>query len=164
MKLELESKSKRQTLIFLRHAIALDKAIAREQNMADAHRALTSYGYKKFKKYAIKNKKYFKKASLFVTSPYVRAVQTLDVIFSVLNKQTAEVTVYKYLTPNDDPKHFLNWLKTRNEKHIVVVSHEDFMSRLMRLKFGKAWKSGKIKKGHFVVIKTNAQGVKFKMY
>ncbi|MBY0555415.1 histidine phosphatase family protein [bacterium] len=157
-------KSKTKKIIFVRHAIAQDQALAKKQKISDEHRALTSAGHKEFKKHAKKNIKLFKKVDLFVTSPYIRAVQTLDIIFDVLNLSVGEATIFNKATPYDNPKLLLKWLNEQKESKIVVVTHEPFMSLFMKLAFGKSWKSEKISKGSLIEFKLNDKKLKYKIY
>lgn len=157
-------KSKSKKIIFVRHAIAMDKDVAQKQKISDAHRALTSVGHKAFKKYAKKNKKLFKRADLFVTSPYIRAVQTLDVIFDVLDLSVGEATIFNKSTPYDNPQLLLKWLGEQKESKIVIVSHEPFMSKFMKLAFKDQWSGEKIKKGSCIEVKLNTKKPKYTMY
>lgn len=157
-------KTKFKKIIFVRHAIAIDKDVAQKQKISDAHRALTAAGHKEFKKQAKKNKKLFKRADLFVTSPYIRAVQTLDIIFDVLDLSVGEATVFNKATPDDNPKLLLKWLSEQKESKIVIVSHEPFMSKFMKLALKDQWKNEKIKKGCCIEIKLSSSKSKYKIY
>lgn len=155
-------KPKAKKIIFVRHAIAQDHDLAKKQKITDEHRTLTSAGHKEFKKYTKKNKKLFKNVDLFVTSPYIRAVQTLDIIFDVLDLSMGEATIFKKSTPNDNPKLLYKWLSEQKESKIVVVSHEPFMSGFMKLVFKDNFKNEKIKKGSVIEFKLPSK--KYKMY
>ncbi len=122
---------KTKKIIFVRHAKALGKTETARQKVKDADRVITAEGHKEFKKHIKKNKKSFKNVDLFVTSPYIRAVQTLDVIFDVLDFSMGEATIHKKITPDDNPKFLLAWLKEQKHKKIVIVGHEGFMSRFL---------------------------------
>lgn len=157
-------KPKTKKIIFVRHAIAQDQTLAKKLKISDAHRSLTAKGHKEFKKHAKKNKKLFKNTDLFVTSPYIRAVQTLDVIFDVLNLSVGEATIFNKATPYDNPKLLLKWLNEQKESKIVVVTHEPFMTQFMKLVFGKNWKGEKISKGSAIEFKLNDKKLKYKIY
>jgi phosphohistidine phosphatase SixA len=154
---------KTKKIIFVRHAKALGKTETSRQKLKDADRVITAEGHKEFKKHVKKHKKIFKKADLFVTSPYIRAVQTLDVIFDVLDFSMGEATIHNKITPNDAPKLLLTWLKAQKNKKIVIVSHEDFMSRFMKLVFKENWNGEKISKGSIVEFEFPPKNAKYKI-
>lgn len=139
-------------VILVRHAKALDRLKAQIRGVKDSDRPLTKNGISKFQAQVKKNKKLFQKVDLFVTSPYLRAVQTLDIILDELKINEADILIFKKITPNDKVGFLKNWLKTRHEKKIVIVSHEPFMSAVLANCFGGDNGIMKIKKGDILVL------------
>jgi phosphohistidine phosphatase SixA len=154
---------KTKKIIFVRHAKALGKTETARQKVIDSDRVITAEGHKEFKKHIKKHKKSFKNVDLFVTSPYIRAVQTLDVIFDVLDFSMGEATIHKKITPDDNPKFLLAWLKEQKSKKIVIVGHESFMSRFMKLLFQENWNGEKISKGSFIEFEIPTKNAKYKI-
>lgn len=126
MAMKTPNKPKTKTLLFTRHAIALDQDIAAEQNIPDSDRELTPKGIKKFQRYVKRHKKLFKNVDSFVSSPTVRAKQTLDIILDLKSANKHKPQVYKYIRHDDSPMHFIKYLMNMKAKKLVAVSHEPF--------------------------------------
>lgn len=164
--MKTNKKPKTKTLLFIRHAIALDSEIAAQQNIPDIDRELTSQGIKKFQRSVKKHKKIFKNVDSFVSSPLIRARQTLGLILQLKSAKNHHPKVYKKIRPSDSPKYFIKYILAMKSKKLVAVSHEPFMSHLMKALFGPEWKPQKIKKGQIIKIqiKKNGQEIKYKTY
>lgn len=160
------NKPKTKTIIFTRHAIALEQDVAVKQNISDSDRELTPKGIKKFQRYVKKHKKLFKNVDSFVTSPAIRSKQTLAIIMDLKSASKHKPQVYKYIRHDDSPMHFIKFIKTMKAKKLVAVSHEPFMSHFMNAFLGPRWKAKKIKKGHVIKIEIKKSGkdIKFKVY
>lgn len=156
-------KPKSMTIVFVRHATAVDRSIALKRRQPDPRRELTPNGVKKFKIYVEKHHKLFKNVDSFVTSPFLRAKQTLAIIKPTQPAHKHRVKVCQCLQPDGVPQKFLNFLLKTPVKKMVAVSHEPFMSHFMKLLFGSAWVRKKIKKGHAIKIKFRAGNVSYKM-
>lgn len=139
-------------LIFVRHAVSLNREKAAADGIADRNRPLTSKGIRDFRKHVSKNKKLFKGVELWVTSPYVRAKETLDIILEVLNIDEARIHITANLKPEGKPQKLIEWIKKRNEKTIVFVSHEPFLSEFLRKTLSKDSRIPKLKKGAIFVV------------
>jgi phosphohistidine phosphatase len=138
-----------KTILVVRHAKAQEKNI----KVKDADRVLTPAGVKQFKKVCKENKKLLSQTELFVTSPFERARETLEIVFEGLKLEAATLTIFQKLTPHDDPKVLLKWLKSRREEQILFVSHEPFISNFLKLVNGQDYKEAKIKKGSIIRVK-----------
>lgn len=139
-------------LILVRHAKALSRKKALLQGVPDSERALTPKGRAAFLMHAQKNKKIFDDTDLFVTSPFVRARQTLEILLHALNVTATPVQVLKKITPADPVETFVKWLQTREEQKIVVVGHEPFISQFLIHQTSGLWVPQKIKKGDLVIL------------
>lgn len=64
-------------------------------------------------------------------SPYLRAQQTLELIAQGLN--TSDWQTLDLITPDDDPALVLNWLAEQTTPHLMLVSHQPLVSRLISL-------------------------------
>ena len=151
-----------KTILFTRHTIALDHDIARRNKISDANRPLTSAGITKFRKITQRHKKQFKKVDIFLTSPLLRARQTLALIMELKSAQKHKPTIYKYIRYSDSPEHFLKWIRKTKFEKIVAVSHEPYMSHFMVLLLGKKWPNRKIKKSQIIKIKFSGRTISFK--
>ena len=160
------NKPKTKTILFTRHAIALDQDLAAKQNFPDPKRELTPSGIKKFQRYVKKHKKLFKNVDSFLTSPYIRAKQTLALIMEMKSAKKYKPKVYKHIRPDDSPMQFIKYIMTMNAKKLIAVSHEPYMSHFMNALLGAQWTAAKIKKGHVIKIqiKKNGKKISYKMY
>ncbi|AGH95960.1 SixA phosphatase family protein [Pseudobdellovibrio exovorus] len=152
-----------KTLIFVRHAKALDRAVALIKKIKEAQRPLTEEGIEEFRKQVKKNKKVFKEVELFITSPYLRAAQTLDILLEGLELKEAFIESNSLIEPDKNPIEFLKWLQDRGEECVVAVSHEPFLSNCLKSIFKKETDFIKIKKGAIVVIKYQKDQKKYQL-
>lgn len=79
-------------LIFVRHGIAGDRVKFALTKRPDAERPLTGKGVKKLKKAASGLKKLVGRADAVVSSPYLRAVQTAEILAGKLGIKKIEKT------------------------------------------------------------------------
>lgn len=150
-------------LVFVRHAIAVDREKAKGRGLADRDRPLTAKGIRDFKLHVLKNKKVFKKVDLWVTSPYIRARETLDVILEALRIDEAHVHIVTRLVPSARPQKLTDTIKKTNERNIVFVSHEPFLSRFLRHVLPKEENLPGLKKGAVIVVDYQEKNNKFKL-
>jgi phosphohistidine phosphatase SixA len=138
-------------LILVRHAKAMDRVKALLKGVSDEDRPLTKKGKAKFCEHVKLNQKEFSGTDLFVSSEYLRAKETLELLLQSLpaRKTVRPSEVVKKLTPDDSPLHFIKWLKTRKEKKLVVVGHEPFISKFLE-KATKKTEFEKLKKGAII--------------
>jgi phosphohistidine phosphatase len=117
-------------LYFLRHAIAEDRTAP--QLKSDKDRALTSKGEKKMRRIAKGMKKLGLSFDLILSSPYLRAKQTAEIVAEEFKSQKA-LEFSSNLAPGGNPKALIEEL---NEKHgkrkrICLVGHEPYLSSMI---------------------------------
>lgn len=138
-------------LILVRHAKAMSRVKALLKSIAEKDRPLTKNGKLKFSEHIKANQKEFVGTELFVTSEFLRARETLELLMQSLTrkKKSAQTLVLKKITPDDSPLNLIKWVKTRSEKKIIIVGHEPFISKFLE-KASKKNVLTKIKKGAIV--------------
>lgn len=116
-------------LYLIRHAIAEEESPSGE----DSQRALTDKGAKKMRNIAKGLKTLGVEFDYILTSPYVRAQQTAEILGDVF-KMKKRVVPSDNLTPIGDPDQLLAEI---NEKYTVnslaIVGHEPYLSILVSL-------------------------------
>jgi phosphohistidine phosphatase len=127
-------------LILIRHGIAQDRReFAESTELEDSFRPLTMKGRKKMQKISLELKTWVSGVDLIVSSPYLRAKQTAEIVAHVFNR--GQIKEASELVPQSPPNMFLQWLKAHGKSHstIVAVGHEPQMSLLASyLMTGKA--------------------------
>ena len=147
-------------LILVRHAKAISRRKAILRNIPDIERSLTDKGRESFIRHVYENLDLFVETDLFVTSPYVRAKQTLELLISSLQVKIAPVEVLPNITPDDATDSLVNWLQDRDHRKIVIVSHEPFISNFLIQATAGRWSPQKIRKGDFVIVTQKGRGLK----
>jgi phosphohistidine phosphatase len=111
----------------VRHAIAYDRNSTRWPN--DALRPLTAVGKRKFRKAAGGLARLIPKSALVLTSPYVRARETADILVAVarLHKPVEAAE----LASGKAAREAFALLRARRRKSIVMVGHEPNLSTWM---------------------------------
>lgn len=134
-------------LYLLRHAIAVDRGTPGYNK--DSQRPLTPEGEKKMWRIAESMKALDLSFDLILSSPYVRARQTADIVAEVFQAQD-RLELSTALTPEGDPEELIAEL-TRHDRapdSILLVGHEPYLSGLMsRLLVGDESLSLVMKKG-----------------
>ena len=118
-------------LYIIRHAIAVDEgAFAYE---GDSQRPLTDKGKKKMRQIARGLRALGVDFDLILSSPYVRAKETAEILAEVL-KIKADIVFSDNLFPMGDPDALISEM---NEKYsvnnIALVGHEPFLSAMIGL-------------------------------
>lgn len=115
-------------LIIFRHGIAVDREEFITKSKEDSLRPLTEKGRDKAKEMAKALCEWEPEVDLIVSSPYVRAMQTAEII--VQNYKRVEILESSELVPSSPPQAFAQWLakQIRMETSIVVVGHEPHLS------------------------------------
>jgi len=135
-------------LYILRHGIAVEPGTARYAN--DSDRPLTPKGKRKLGKIARTIKEMGLSFDLILSSPYVRAHQTAQIVAQVLGcRRQLELT--DALTPGGEPGEFIHMLSRagqagngtrlpgrrcparRSLQDVLLVGHEPFLSSLISL-------------------------------
>jgi len=144
---------KNKTLILIRHAEALDRAQARKSRIPDADRALTAKGKKVFSRHMNQRSELIAGAQVFVCSPYLRALQTLEIIQKKIKKSgSVPVTILDFITPDDDIKKFTRWFRCQTAEKTVLIGHEPFISNLIGFYLKSDPLNFKIRKSAVVVL------------
>ena len=118
-------------LYIIRHAIAVDEATSDYES--DSERPLTDKGRKKMRQIAKALRHLGVKFDLIVSSPYVRACETAEILADVF-KMKSEIVFSDNLMPLGNPQLLIGEI---NEKHAVdslaLVGHEPHLSSLVGL-------------------------------
>lgn len=115
-------------LYLIRHAIAEEEAPSGE----DSQRELTDKGAKKMRLIAKGLRTLGIEFDLILSSPYLRAMQTAEILSEVFKKK--KFVLSNHLMPAGDPNLLIAEI---NEKHTVdslaIVGHEPYLSTLVSL-------------------------------
>ena len=71
-----------------------------------------------------------------LVSPYIRARQTAAIAVEVLG--LGEPEICEYLTPESDPRALVDYLYAREDKSLMLVSHQPLVSHLLDVLCGPA--------------------------
>jgi phosphohistidine phosphatase len=113
-------------IYILRHGIAVARNQKRYKN--DADRPLTEEGIDKMRKIARALKNADLRLDLLLSSPWVRARQTADIVAEALGEK---VRLTELLTPEASAADLINELNTAAPKRVMLVGHEPALSRLI---------------------------------
>ena len=115
-------------LYLMRHAIAADA----DENTQDNQRALTEKGRKKLGKIARNLEKLDLSFDLILTSPYLRARQTADVVADEFEIRPGLVQESENLTPLGFGDKLVDEIKSREPvENLLIVGHEPFISQII---------------------------------
>jgi|SRR5579872_4863458 len=134
-------------LYVLRHAIAGAKSASIPGG--DSQRALTPEGKKKMRRIARGMKAMRLSFDLILSSPYVRARQTADIVAETFRLEK-RLELSPALTPDGAPGDLINELNKghHGRKKILLVGHEPYLSNLISvLLAGDTSLSIELKKG-----------------
>lgn len=117
-------------LYILRHAIAVSREDARFRR--DSERPLTAKGTAKLRKVVRGMKALGLSFDLILTSPYVRARETAELVADGLGAAT-KVERTPNLAPDGDPRAVMTLIGSRRREgeSILLVGHEPCLSRLI---------------------------------
>lgn len=115
-------------LFIIRHAIAEEREDFAKKNTDDSLRPLTAKGKKKLQKMILGLEKEFDKLELVVTSPYLRAKQSAQIISELMDN--VRIVECAELVPHAPPQALLKWLRTQcaQNKKVAIVGHEPHLS------------------------------------
>jgi phosphohistidine phosphatase len=122
----------RMNIYILRHGIAVERDEWESKN--DAERALTAEGKKQLRKTCRAMEKMKLDFNLILSSPYMRARRTAEIVADKLNLKK-RLKFSGELQPDGNAKNFfrqLNNLKPAPES-ILLVGHEPYLSRTISL-------------------------------
>jgi phosphohistidine phosphatase len=118
-------------LYIIRHAIAVDEASS--DYASDSERPLTDKGRKKMRQIAKALRHLGVDFDLILSSPYVRACETAEILADVF-KMKNKIVFSDHLIPEGNPELVIGEI---NEKHTVgslaIVGHEPHLSALIGL-------------------------------
>jgi len=113
-----------RSIVLLRHGIAEDAG----PGQSDEQRALTPEGHDRMKQIAKGLERAFPRAEAIYASPLVRAQQTA-VWASKAYEPRVTVQTADVLVPAASPHAFVEFLKSIDERRVIVVGHEPNLSR-----------------------------------
>jgi phosphohistidine phosphatase len=119
-------------VFLVRHAIAHERN--RKRWPDDAQRPLTAAGARKFRKAAKGLAKLLPKSAALLTSPYVRARDTADILAATVRRSKA--ITCPQLATDAGAKQAFALLKTRKEQSVVLVGHEPYLSEFLSSAIG----------------------------
>lgn len=132
-------------LYILRHGIAVEHGAAGYEN--DSERPLTSKGERKISTIAEAMKALEFSFDLILSSPYVRARETAEIVAKAL-KSEKRLELSDTLTPQDSARPLIELLQDYRPDDALLVGHEPFLSRLISLLIsGNTASSVLLKKG-----------------
>ncbi|MFZ5623837.1 MAG: SixA phosphatase family protein [Gemmatimonadota bacterium] len=116
-------------LLLIRHAIAVEREEFASTGEDDSLRPLTREGRFKMRRAAAGLKRTVSRLDLLATSPWVRAVQTAEIIAKAYRGLAFEET--DVLLPAASNAAFLEWLAPRTDhEYVAAVGHEPHLGRL----------------------------------
>ncbi len=115
-------------IYILRHGIAVDRGTPGFKK--DADRSLTKDGEEKTHQVAEAMLAMELKFDLILSSPYVRAVQTANIVAAELDE---EVTFTDFLLPDANPLELIREINRTKPQSVLLVGHEPDLSRLISL-------------------------------
>jgi phosphohistidine phosphatase SixA len=152
------------TLLFVRHAKALNRKVAKRRNIIDALRPLTRTGRLKFRNE-------LKRATVLRQirkldgprlghSGYKRSRETAQLLATEIHDDATQIFRISGVTPYADVQRFDAILRRLFAAHPawIIVSHEPFLSRFLNFAFSEKWRCEKIRKGAFVVVHVHQAG------
>ena len=119
-------------LYLLRHGLAVEFGV--DGFTRDAERPLTDKGKTKLRKIAAAMKTLELEFALILSSPYVRARQTAEIIAEELHIRK-RIELSDTLTPGGDQKKLIELLNrfTPEPEHVLLVGHEPHLSEFISL-------------------------------
>ena len=105
-------------LFLIRHAIAVDEGMPEYED--DSQRPLTDKGKKKMRQIAKGLRALGVEFDLILSSPYVRAKETADILADVF-KTKADVALSDNLVPMGDPNLLIADMKEKYSAHSVAI-------------------------------------------
>lgn len=140
-------------LIIIRHAIAMDREVAKRKYIKDIDRPLTKEGVKEFSSLLNSMRSKLLGIDILFTSPAKRTLDTTRLVRRLLRvKKTRENDL---LLPNSGVLPIANGLRKRKEKTIAIVGHEPQLSKLVTFLLTKkinAKSIVKLKKGSICIL------------
>jgi phosphohistidine phosphatase len=108
-------------LYLVRHGIAIDRSDPKSP--AEAERPLTAEGVRKTRSAALGFRSSGVKPDVFITSPYVRAAQTAEIVAEALGFPLDKIRVSEALKPAENPADIAKELLRLKAKEVVCCGH-----------------------------------------
>lgn len=143
-------------LYLLRHGIAVEQG--EPGFKTDADRPLTPKGKRQLRQIAGAMRNLDLDFDLILSSPYMRARQTAEIVAGCLGLQQ-HLAFSEELTPDGDPKSLIRQLNEweRAPENVLLVGHEPYLSQLVAwLISGTAATSVELKKGGLGKLETDS--------
>jgi phosphohistidine phosphatase len=122
-------------LYIVRHGIAIDREDPKCPS--DPERYLTPDGIKRTKEVAKSVAALIDEAELFVSSPYVRAMQTAEIFAEALRFSKAKIEKSDFLLPGAEPAEFLRELSRKKAvESAVCFGHAPQLDELIAAALG----------------------------
>src|SRR5215831_19833302 len=108
-------------LYLVRHGIAIDRSDPKAP--AEAERPLTAKGVQKTRSAALGLSELGAKPDVFITSPYVRAVQTAEIFAEALGFSPEKIRVSEALKPAANPAEIVKEVLRLRAKEVACFGH-----------------------------------------
>lgn len=112
-------------LYLIRHGIAVDRADPKSP--PEAERPLTAKGVQKTRAAALGFEELGAKPDVFISSPYVRAVQTAEIFAEALGFSPGKIRMSDALKPAANPAEILKEIQRIRAKEIACFGHAPHM-------------------------------------
>ncbi|HET9472975.1 MAG TPA: histidine phosphatase family protein [Steroidobacteraceae bacterium] len=119
-------------VFLVRHAIAHERNSTRWPD--DAQRPLSAAGVAKFRKAARGLGRLLPASAVMLTSPYLRARDTADILARVAKRKKAIECAE--LAASEPARRAFDLLRSRREKAVVLVGHEPYLSNFLGVALG----------------------------
>lgn len=141
-------------LLVIRHAIAGDRDEWAKTGRPDHERPITDEGRERMRENARAIRRLVPKLDLLATSPFVRAVETAEVVAEAYDE--IGIMDAPVLAHGKSPDEVCAWLATRPEERIAVVGHEPDLGQLVSwLVFGGVTAGIGLKKGGASLVRSD---------
>lgn len=119
-------------LLVIRHAIAEDRDAFASSGHDDSERPLTDEGREKMRRVVEGLRRLVPTVDLLASSPYLRAVQTAELVASGYDYTADRVKAIGSLAPDSPLEPFQSWLQRQSGARVVAaVGHEPQLSTLV---------------------------------
>ena len=136
------------TLIIVRHGEAEPQMDGKD----DKDRKLVKKGIKQMRRVANFLDELDYTFDKVLSSPYIRAYQSAEVILDELGTDDKKIETYNELSPDQEPPAFIEKLKEMDNTTILIVGHEPYLSSLIKTITGG---SVELKKGGVAIVDYN---------
>jgi phosphohistidine phosphatase SixA len=133
-------------LYIVRHGIAVDREDPKSP--ADPERYLTPEGIKKTKEVAKRIAKLIEDTpKLFISSPYVRAMQTAEIFADAMDMAKAKIEKTELLLPGAEPSAFFRELaRKKSPEGVMCFGHAPHLDELLSAALGTKKAISELKK------------------